>query len=86
VASPAPAPPLTEADAQLVEDDAEPGGPGEAAAAEPTRSEPAAGEPAGPTPQAEAPAEPPRKSCPHCGGSIHREATRCVHCMRKVPA
>ncbi len=22
--------------------------------------------------------------CPHCGGLIHPEATRCVHCMKKV--
>lgn len=25
-----------------------------------------------------------RVPCPHCNGLIHPEATRCVHCMRKV--
>ena len=30
--------------------------------------------------------EPPpqRVPCPHCGGGIHPEASRCVHCMRRV--
>lgn len=28
--------------------------------------------------------EPERTPCPHCGGSIHPQATRCVHCMKKV--
>jgi len=25
-----------------------------------------------------------RVPCPHCGGDIHPQATRCVHCMKKV--
>jgi hypothetical protein len=28
--------------------------------------------------------EPIRTPCPHCGGLIHPEATRCVHCMKRV--
>ncbi len=27
---------------------------------------------------------PQRVPCPHCGGGIHPEASRCVHCMRRV--
>ncbi len=28
--------------------------------------------------------QPERVPCPHCGGGIHPEASRCVHCMRRV--
>jgi hypothetical protein len=28
--------------------------------------------------------EPERSPCPSCGGLIHPEATRCVHCMKRV--
>jgi hypothetical protein len=28
--------------------------------------------------------DPERVPCPHCGGGIHPEASRCVHCMRRV--
>lgn len=63
------------------------------------RSEPsAAAAPAVvPAPEAEKPAEPVRLKpppepkpepvktpCPSCGGLIHPEATRCVHCMKRV--
>ncbi len=30
------------------------------------------------------PPEPARTPCPLCGGLIHPEATRCVHCMQKI--
>jgi hypothetical protein len=30
------------------------------------------------------PPEPERVPCPLCGGLIHPDATRCVHCMRKL--
>ena len=30
------------------------------------------------------PPEPERVPCPLCGGSIHPDATRCVHCMKKI--
>jgi outer membrane biosynthesis protein TonB len=49
-----------------------------------------------PEPAAEASPEPPpptepepeekiaRVPCPHCGGDVHPQATRCVHCMKKI--
>lgn len=29
------------------------------------------------------PQEPVRRDCPHCGGPIMRDATRCIHCWKK---
>ena len=54
----------------------------------PTAMEPAAlaldaPAPPGPAPRAEKP-EPAKSPCPHCGGMVHPEATRCVHCMKKI--
>jgi hypothetical protein len=31
------------------------------------------------------PPEPEKVPCPLCGGRIHPDATRCVHCMKKLP-
>ncbi|MBK9001583.1 MAG: hypothetical protein IPM35_38170 [Myxococcales bacterium] len=64
----------------------------------PVPAETPAGAPAvAPAPAAEVPAEPIRLKpppepkpepvkipCPSCGGLIHPEATRCVHCMKRV--
>ena len=36
------------------------------------------------TPVTSEPEQPTRTPCPHCGGLIHPEATRCVHCMKRV--
>lgn len=42
-------------------------------------------EPVAPEPEpAPAKPEPVRTPCPNCGGLIHPEATRCVHCMKRV--
>ncbi len=30
------------------------------------------------------PPPPERTPCPHCGGLVHPDATRCVHCMKKI--
>lgn len=32
------------------------------------------------------PEEPVRRDCPHCGGPIMRDATRCMHCWEKSSA
>lgn len=41
--------------------------------------------PVAPEPEpAPAKPEPVRTPCPSCGGLIHPEATRCVHCMKRV--
>jgi hypothetical protein len=45
-------------------------------------TEPAAPEPTEPEPVAEP--EPERVPCPHCGGDVNPQATRCVHCMKKI--
>ncbi|MBI3206882.1 MAG: hypothetical protein HYZ29_35425 [Myxococcales bacterium] len=42
-------------------------------------------EPVAPEPElTPAKPEPVRTPCPNCGGLIHPEATRCVHCMKRV--
>ncbi len=50
----------------------------------PESSKPEAPAPVQATPVTSEPQDPPRTPCPHCGGLIHPEATRCVHCMKRV--
>ena len=37
-----------------------------------------------PEPEPALEAEIDKAPCPHCGGLIHPQATRCVHCMKKI--
>jgi hypothetical protein len=75
--APAPAPPDAEATTGLTAADIEP------AAASSETAEPAP-EPERVTRSQEPAPEPQKVPCPLCAGLIHPQATRCVHCMRKV--
>lgn len=83
--APAPTPPAPATAPAPLEDNAFLAGPEVAAPASAPDTEPAA--PPESVPRVRVPEpkpEPERMPCPSCGGLIHPEATRCVHCMKRV--